>query len=62
MKRPISLIATASLFFAAVSCPIISAEKTTVQAQEANLDSAKAYYNRGLSYAEKAEKILRQLP
>ena len=43
MKRPISLIATTLLFFAAISCPIISTEKTMVQAQNENPDSAKAY-------------------
>ena len=55
MKRPISLIATTFLLFAAISCPLISAEKTMVQAQNENLDSAKAYYDRGLSYYEQGK-------
>ena len=52
MKQPISLIATTFLFFAAISCPIISTEKTMVQAQAEKLYSVDDYVERGISYAE----------
>ena len=56
MKRPILLIASTFLFSTTlVLYPIISTEKTVVQAQEASLNSAEAYYNRGFSYAEQGK-------
>jgi tetratricopeptide (TPR) repeat protein len=51
MKHPISLTALTFLFSATlVSSPIISADKTIVQAQEAKLGSAQAYIDRGHDY------------
>ncbi|MBW4535469.1 MAG: tetratricopeptide repeat protein [Pleurocapsa minor HA4230-MV1] len=56
MKLLVSFIASTFLFSATLGLyPIISTEKTTVQAQEANLNSAEAYYNRGFSYAEQGK-------
>jgi tetratricopeptide (TPR) repeat protein len=56
MKRPILLIGSIFLFSTTlVLYPILSTEKTIVQAQEANLNSAQAYLERGISYAEQGK-------
>jgi tetratricopeptide (TPR) repeat protein len=56
MKYSKLLIALTCLFSATlVSCPFISADKTIVQAQEANLNSAQAYIDRGISYAKQGK-------
>ncbi|MGL6338429.1 MAG: tetratricopeptide repeat protein, partial [Waterburya sp.] len=56
MKIPKLLIALTFLSAATlVSCPIISAEKTIVQAQEVNLNTVQAYIFRGLSYYDQGK-------
>jgi Tfp pilus assembly protein PilF len=56
MKYPRSLIALTFLIPATlISCPIISADKTIVQAQEANLNSAQAYLERGHDWHKQAK-------
>jgi tetratricopeptide (TPR) repeat protein len=59
MKLVVSFIASTLLFSTTfVLYPIISVEKTIVQAQEANLNSAQAYLERGISYAKQGKHEL----